>query len=824
MTKIRKFTFTFLGWIFIISCGSHIDVTSLSNTKPKLLNLISETIINSEFEENQPIIINYAGVESDTIYQCFFDNIPDDKVTPISNCSEIAGLDFNNSTGTLTWIPNYTQSGQYEFKIIASKLNTSDENIHVININNSPLLVESLFPNNAQWNDYVKYDDPAIEVYFQNDEACAPVPGLGYNDCIHAGERKKATIRHLNSCAGITISDSLGAFDWICKVVKGDVVAYSRGLNPNFGLKDLIEIDSGLPVWKKNSLIVKLNDSIFQISDTLTWWNNSLLFFPDSNGATITITDDGEDIGRIFVLANNAIGDGYEILDDKTGFVTINDAVFTITSVSNCNDATGMQASPNRECIFLSSGVNHIWIEGIYNTNNETSSKPAMLFNLVFSQLRNFTGLNMSSGGGILISGVSYGNRFISNKFLGDSGSSSGFLGLDVSASHNLLYEQNGSNSTTQGTGIPFSIIGGKNVMIKTKISNTSGNATYGGSIKIGGQESTIVDIHSNSSSANGIFIGAGSSRNTLLHATSVNANIGLAIGNGTYLNLVHNLLSANNNYGIATNGTTTTLTLSNSATVNNKLFGISLNSVNGKLTNQFITGGNGGGSDDCNIVSGSSSPGFIQGTCTDSGTHLSSTYTGQLSDAVLITGRDSTNSFVGKVVSTDLENLTNTNGIQAFSQNNDYFNFENWYRSWGIDGPTYPDVGNIGTCFTGTCRIWDLRLQSSDSNFLNTSNTGVSINDQFVAGLTCPNAIDGNKILTDSQTIPNTFLMHAMEIIFDDIGDDDGLCESNEACIYTPNYGSYQGEGDYKKNGECLFNDGIVSNIKMYTYPQNGF
>jgi hypothetical protein len=51
----------------------------------------------------------------------------------------------------------------------------------------------------------------------------------------------------------------------------------------------------------------------------------------------------------------------------------------------------------------------------------------------------------------------------------------------------------------------------------------------------------------------------------------------------------------------------------------------------------------------------------------------------------------------------------------------------------------------------------------------------------------------------------------------------ENGICESNEACIYAPNVGAYQGHGDYKGNGTCLFVDGTISNVIMYSYPKNG-
>ena len=50
-----------------------------------------------------------------------------------------------------------------------------------------------------------------------------------------------------------------------------------------------------------------------------------------------------------------------------------------------------------------------------------------------------------------------------------------------------------------------------------------------------------------------------------------------------------------------------------------------------------------------------------------------------------------------------------------------------------------------------------------------------------------------------------------------DRIGDDDGLCESGEDCVYTPNIGSYQGHdglsGSYT----------TVGDIRLFEYSTNG-
>jgi hypothetical protein len=66
------------------------------------------------------------------------------------------------------------------------------------------------------------------------------------------------------------------------------------------------------------------------------------------------------------------------------------------------------------------------------------------------------------------------------------------------------------------------------------------------------------------------------------------------------------------------------------------------------------------------------------------------------------------------------------------------------------------------------------------------------------------------------------TYLQNAYEIFEDGIGNDNGLCESNESCIYTPNIGAYQGEGSLQAISSS-FTNGNITNVKLYQYVTNG-
>lgn len=66
------------------------------------------------------------------------------------------------------------------------------------------------------------------------------------------------------------------------------------------------------------------------------------------------------------------------------------------------------------------------------------------------------------------------------------------------------------------------------------------------------------------------------------------------------------------------------------------------------------------------------------------------------------------------------------------------------------------------------------------------------------------------------------TFLKHAEEIWGDGIGNDNALCESNEACLFTPNLGAYQGHGSLVSAGS--FTDGTITGVTLYKYSTNGY
>lgn len=191
-------------------------------------------------------------------------------------------------------------------------------------------------------------------------------------------------------------------------------------------------------------------------------------------------------------------------------------------------------------------------------------------------------------------------------------------------------------------------------------------------------------------------------------------------------------------------------------------------------------------------------------------------------STGTLNTSLNMSASFVGKA-GTDSANTTvgaNSNTAIAFASVTDQTNFQNWYRAWGKNGSAYPNSDHRGRCTAGTCNIWDFSLAPGNTALRN-------VNGIFVDGANCPASVQGDNFdSARNLLVDNYFLKFATEILLDGIGDDDGLCESNEACVFSPHAGAYQGDpaGAYLTHS-CIFQDGVtadgVKGVKMYRRPE---
>lgn len=192
--------------------------------------------------------------------------------------------------------------------------------------------------------------------------------------------------------------------------------------------------------------------------------------------------------------------------------------------------------------------------------------------------------------------------------------------------------------------------------------------------------------------------------------------------------------------------------------------------------------------------VSGGTDPGLVDGTCANAGS----------SDAILSTGISLATAFAGKVEADEPVNGSDTAGWANHPGGGsfDWLGFSHPLRSWGRDGGDFPSAGNQGRWVGGVGRVWDWSLRVADD----------VLRDRL--GLPA-----GGEALTVSWAGGGsaTFLRHAIEVD----GDGDGLCESNEVCLYTPNVGAYQGHGEPLVAGTV---DGdAVSGVTLLEHASNG-
>jgi hypothetical protein len=175
--------------------------------------------------------------------------------------------------------------------------------------------------------------------------------------------------------------------------------------------------------------------------------------------------------------------------------------------------------------------------------------------------------------------------------------------------------------------------------------------------------------------------------------------------------------------------------------------------------------------------------------------------------------------------VTADTANQSDTAGVAAFASVAvaDWTRFDDPARMWGRDGSAFPAEDNWGMCRSpGNCRINDWSLESSD------------VDVRAVLPLPTGNDVLVHTFYANDETkcaaVPatwtgsacrSTFLVNAVEVMDDALGNENLLCESNETCLYTPNIGAYQGHGPLVSAG--TFTAGTVTGVTLLRHQTNG-
>ncbi|HVJ63628.1 MAG TPA: NosD domain-containing protein [Bdellovibrionota bacterium] len=681
------------------------------------------------------------------------------------------------------------------------------------------LTVAAAFPNfGAKWNDYV--ENTEARFYDAADSLCnadGTIDGgtrnsefAGINSCLHGGVHRKVVISDINSCDGLEMTDTLEAFNWLCVDRGASVEFYSAGLKEDKQLATLLNDDGD--GWRENSVLLK-NAAGCELKTSAPvngWWSNAVHNLNDLDNTTVGDANtlgipgvSGVDASKstasgplvayilsapseIYTFTEDTQLFGFHIEASKIAMVVYPGKKLIVpSSMGHC--AVDGTFTAGSGCLIGANSQNHLWLEGTYDVANFAYLGVMVLGGIKHSKLWNMSIQNNSDAtknGLLFYGGVSSYNLIHGLRINNISGD--GIYAYNVN--YNVFHRIN-SNNGSGLRGITYDATTTHNILSGYLASNNQNH---------------------------GFLSREDSDNNTLTHATIVNSNSkGMDLAGSDNCNYSQLLVSRVASFGLHFQ-TSTSNRLSNVMLVGgaDHAIYVSSDSTNAKFYDNLWVRDNlvpGNLTDECWVETSDSSIGGGATDCTPSG-----------SDFTLSNTVGGSGAFVGSISTDNTNQDTNSlsgGGVLATNLISDWFGFDNWMRSWGkgtAPGDHY-DTSNRGICSgSNDCAMWDWRLSSAD-----TSGT-LNVNGAFVAGDPCPASAKGSVTLSDQTIFANTYLVNAQELMFDGYGDDDTLCESHEHCIYSPNVGAYQGEGDL---GSCVFDDdaGAVTDVTMYGYLTNG-
>lgn len=337
--------------------------------------------------------------------------------------------------------------------------------------------------------------------------------------------------------------------------------------------------------------------------------------------------------------------------------------------------------------------------------------------------------------------------------------------------------------------------------LVGLSISNSEYDGLYGDNTV----DVVVVDLVASNNNEDGVHFSDGTDGVTLLNILAVdNHDDGIELHNtqdgGTLGAVLANAVSAGNaGHGLNLDDSTGVV-VADLAVFASGDHGIELEGMADVVFTGLLRVGDSGGLD-CSV---DNDVGLADDSCANTGD----------SDAALELGLDLTGAFTGPVLSGDIVNDDDSEGGAQQEDIDDWLGFESRYRAWGIEGDWPDPDGLTGRCEPGdSCQIRDWRVHTDTTILKN-------IHGEADHDIPCPASAHGDVAVTDSHGAPNTFLLHAVEVVLDEIGDDDGLCETGESCTYSPNQGAYQGEG---APNACTFTGGMVSDVEVLVFHANG-
>ncbi|MFN7683968.1 MAG: putative Ig domain-containing protein [Oligoflexia bacterium] len=775
-----------------------------------------------------------------------------------------AGLSFNTSTCAITGTPTALQSS-VTYTITATNGTGNASTTLAISVSCAApvqdLTVTALFSAGSNWNDYVRTADTTT--------ACTGTEAGGVTACVHGGEMRRVSLTGTPSCTGLTLTDSLGAFDWQCNDNgASDAYFFSTGLKQGKGLADLINPSTGAAFAANSVSVTHISSgcTLRTSASSTAWWSNTVQELPNlSSGVAAQALSSS---GRIYTLKSSGTTNGYNLNADKIALVTLGSATLGYHSATgaNCTEAGELDtASGPYRAIVCAGSQKFTWIEGRFDGDSGlgqaagtgimiagTGSNSSM--NRIHrATVFNFPWNDVSTGGTEPPHGIyaqSTSKLHISQSRVSDIysltnwwGSGNSGIGLFFKETNYSLVEDfqssyagkwgialnfSSNNSfrnfrifNSRLTGIQVSLssdnafVGGlvAGAQAGIRLGNTSANNTLHQLTLANHSSSAATALESNP----GVFdvygaLSIAGNKAWIGNTTLINNTAGLVFGTmaaGWVFNLAANNANLSSTEHIVLNSDSEGLYFEGKFVIPSARNACSVGLVGARLNNS------------CEHLTEASGEVFPDPTCD---TICSN---GGGPQAILPVERNYTSSFVGK--SADSENSAESaSGTATFASliGDIWVSFQNDLRGWIRNG-TFPSAAILGI-LTGsdTAALFDFSLLSSE--------TEIRGAETFIEGGDCPSDADPNSLINDSPSYGitgnlQTFLISARELSARSsttglpTGDWDGLCEDGETCVYAPNIGAYQGHGTIS-SGSCSFSDGAVAGVTLRGYSSNGY
>jgi len=649
------------------------------------------------------------------------------------------------------------------------------------------------YDNAANWNDYLLND--ANSLLELSGAACDGEIPFARNACIHAGNMRKFFVPEQTACTTLVAQDKLNAFQWQCQEADNGVLFISTDLQAEVTLSDLINNGT----WNNNALFVTDSESstiIFNSGDEV-WWSNPIIVNPVGESSI-----DLNSSGAIYVI-DQPIDKNININSNNVALIVPQDR-----EIRSTNNATSLVSALNKR---------FLWLEGRLSGNG--SQQVVDFSNVDFSVLRHITtygGLNA----GIKLSNGSDMNRIEQvRSHLNNTG-----LVLNQSSNNSIIDTRFTMNSSL---GIDLQQANNNQLLDMMININKNGISLQNSNTNL------LLNVTATHNAQHAVQLSESSQNNSLLNLTLANnGGSGVRVESNANYNLLKNLHAVNNDYDGFFASDINGVTVSNLIVTDNgptastqapyEVFGVKLINTDFSFTGEMRAGFNGTG--DCYELLGE----VINTDCQALNN----------SDHIFTDSLSAKSSFIGKL-STNNINSSDVNGRALFPnepQNFDWHEFDSAWQSWGADGfATYQDTNIISTLFDrgnfgcsnlsvmnvsecyATASTWHDNAVIWDWRFAETDNISSGVLTLYLSGSEL-NTL--SHLWSDSSS---TFLRNAVEVIGDMnnnlelIGNDNGLCESGEACIYTPHIGAYQGQGTLISAGE--FVNGALQNIKLNAY-----